>query len=136
MKRSMLIAGLLVAGCLLPGCDTTKAPHAVTPDPLPEVQYPQIATEGDLGKFLSYGRPIVRNEPGTPMAVTVPIRLRDNKAVNAQYRFTFLAEDGGPIGDARDWRFMVLPPRLQVFMEGQSDTLGAVDWRLEIRPAK
>ena len=142
MKRLTLLAGLLAIACVLTACDTAKAPHAATPDPLSEAQYPQIATQGNLGNFLSYAKPIVRQplmSPGATMSVTVPIRLRDDKPVNVQYRYTFLAADGGPVGEtggARDWRFMVLPPRLQVFMEGLADSPEAVDWRLEIRPAQ
>jgi Protein of unknown function (DUF1425) len=140
MKRLTLLAGLLTAACVLPACDAIdKPPYAVKPDNVSEARYPQIATGGNLGNHLSYAKPIVRAEPGNPMSVTVPIRLRDNKPVNAQYRFTFLAADGGPVGGAggmQDWRFMVLPPRLQVFMEGLADSPDAVNWRLEIRPAQ
>jgi uncharacterized protein YcfL len=141
MKRVMMIASVFVFSFVLTGCSAIdKPPHAVKADNVSEAQYPQIATEGNLGNHLSYAKPIVRppgQAPGqTPMRVTVPIRLRDNKAVNAQYRFTFLGADGGPVGQAMDWRFMVLPPRLQVFMEGSAMDMQAVDWRLEIRPAK
>ena len=141
MKRLTLIASLFVFPFVMTGCSAIdKPPHAVKPDNVSEAQYPQIATEGNLGNHLSYARPIVRPSGqapgGTPMHVTVPIRLRDDKPVNAQYRFTFLAADGGPIGQPMDWRFMVLPPRLQVFMEGSALDSQAVDWRLEIRPAK
>jgi len=136
MKRLTLLAGLIAIAGTLPACNTVKAPHAAKPDPISEVMYPQIATQGNLGNVLSYAKPIVREQPGAPMAVTVPIRLRDDKPVNAQYRYTFLGADGGPVGGTQDWRFMVLPPRLQVFMEGLADSQEAVDWRLEIRPAQ
>ncbi len=141
MKRLILIASVFAFPFGLIGCSAIdKPPHAVKADNVSEAQYPQIATEGNLGNHLSYARPIVR-PPGqangqSPMSVTVPIRLRDDKPVNAQYRFTFLAADGQPLGPAMDWRFMVLPPRLQVFMEGSAMSDEASDWRLEIRPAK
>lgn len=137
MKRLNLLAAILLAApCLLIGCDTTKAPHAADPDPIAPVQYPQIAAEGKLGDHLFYAKPIIRREAGTPMKVTVPLRLRDDKPVNAQYRFTFLDVAGAPLDPPMDWRFMVLPPRLQVFMEGSAMSAAADDWRLEIRPAK
>jgi uncharacterized protein YcfL len=137
MKRLTLIASVFAVPFVLIGCDVVdKPPHAVKPDNVSEVRYPQIATEGSLGNHLSYARPIVRTDGQTPMSVTVPIRLRDDKPVNAQYRFTFLAADGAPVGPPMDWRFMVLPPRLQVFMEGSAMSTEAVDWRLEIRPSK
>lgn len=138
MTRLTLPAALLllVLPCLTTGCDTAKAPHAVKPDPVAPVQYPQIATEGVLGKHLFYAKPIVRGEGGSPLKVTVPLRLRDDKPANAQYRFTFLDRDGAPVDPPMDWRFMVLPPRLQVFMEGSALDDAAVDWRLEVRPAK
>ncbi len=136
MKRlNLLLAALIAAPCLLAGCNT-KAPTAAKPDPLPPVSYPQIATEGKLGNDLYYARPIVRMEPGTPMKVTVPLRLRDDQPVNVQYRFVFLDTVGAPLDPPMDWRFMVLPPRLQVFMEGTAMSGAARDWRLEVRPAK
>lgn len=136
-RPNLLLAALIATPCLLAGCaNATKAPHAVKPDPIAPVQYPQIATEGNLGNFMSYAKPIVRAEGGSPMKVTVPLRLRDDKPVNAQYRFTFMDANGAPLDPPMDWRFMVLPPRLQVFMEGTAMSSRAVDWRLEVRPAK
>lgn len=137
MTRLIPIASLFVIPLLLTGCQVVdKPPHAVKADNVSEAQYPQIATEGNLGNHLSYAKPIVRTHDQAPMSVTVPIRLRNDKPVNAQYRFTFLAMDGTPVGPPMDWRFMVLPPRLQVFMEGSAANYDASDWRLEIRPAK
>lgn len=137
MTTRTLFASLLTAVLLLTGCNevVNEPPYAVKPDGVSAAQYPQIATEGNLGNHLSYAKPIVRDDGPTPIKVTVPIRLRDNKAVNAQYRFTFLGGDGAPVDPPMDWRFMVLPPRLQVFMEGSALSNEAVDWRLEIRPA-
>lgn len=132
---NLLLVALLAVPCLLVGCDT-KPPVAAKPDPLPPVSYPQIATEGKLGNDLYYARPIVRMEPGTPMKVIVALRLRDDESANVQYRFTFMDELGAPLDPPMDWRFMVLPPRLQVFMEGVAMSSEAREWRLEIRPAK
>lgn len=131
-----LLAALIIAPCLLAGCATAPPPTAVKQDTLPPASYPQIATEGKLGNHLYYAKPITRMEPGTPMKVTVPLRLRDDKPVNAQYRFTFMDTDGAPLSPSMDWRFMVLPPRLQVFMEGTAMSGAARGWRLEVRPAK
>lgn len=138
MTRFTLPAALLLFAlpCLMTGCDTVKAPHAPEPDPLGPLAYPKISTEGELGKHLYYVKPIVRRDEAVPLKVTVPLRLRDDKPVNAQYRFTFLDRDGAPLDPPMDWRFMVLPPRLQVFMEGTAINDAAVDWRLEVRPAK
>ncbi len=134
-RSTLLFAALLATPCLLVGCaNATKAPHAVKPDPVAPVSYPQIATESNLGDFMSYTKPIVHMGP--PMKVTVALRLRDDKPVNAQYRFTFLDATGAPTGQPMDWRFMVLPPRLQVFMEATATSSEARDWRLEVRPAK
>ncbi len=138
-----LLTALAVGSCLLAGCQAGKPPAAAKPDPVAPVGYPQIATEGNLGDFLYYAKPIVRmqdgsggNSGGELMKVTVPLRLADDKPVNAQYRFSFLGADGAPVDNEMDWRFMVLPPRLQVFMEATATEPGARDWRLEVRPAK
>ena len=138
MKNLMLIPSLLAVAFVFTGCNeaVNEPPYAVKPDGVSAAQYPQIATEGNLGNHLSYAKPIIRDDGPTPIRVTVPIRLRDNNEVNAQYRFTFLGADGAPVDPPMDWRFMVLPPRLQVFMEGSALSNEAVGWRLEIRPAK
>lgn len=139
MKRLSLFALLIALPFVLVGCKTPKEPYAADPDPIAPVQYPQIAAEGKLGDHLFYAKPIVRMgdaSAGVPMKVTVPLRLRDDKPVNAQYRFTFLDASGAPLHPLMDWRFMVLPPRLQVFMEGSALSAAAIDWRLEVRPAK
>lgn len=140
MTRSLiLLPALLLTFSVIAGCQPGKPPAAAKPDPVTPVSYPQIATEGNLGHFLYYAKPIVRMQEGPAaglMHITVPLRLADDKPVNAQYRFTFLDTDGAPLGTQMDWRFMVLPPRLQVFMEATATESGARDWRLEIRPAK
>lgn len=138
MKKMMLLLSMLAVAFVTSGCRQVidEPPYGVKPDNVSEAQYPQIATEGKLANHLSYAKPVVRDDGPTPISVSVPIRLRDHKAVNAQYRFTFLGADGAPVDPPMDWRFMALPPRLQVFMEGSALSNEAVDWRLEIRPAK
>jgi len=137
MKRlPLMLSPLLILPCLLLGCQPGKPPAAAKPDPVAPVSYPKIATEGNLGNFIYYAKPIARVQDGGLMKVTVPLRLADDQPVNAQYRFTFLDADGAPAGTPMDWRFLVLPPRLQVFMQATATETTAEDWRLEVRPAK
>ena len=41
-----------------------------------------------------------------------------------------------PLNENPDWRFLKLPSRNQRFLSGFAREQSAVDWRLEIRPAK
>lgn len=127
----------LAASVALVGCDTTKAPGAGEPEMLSDARYPQVAALEGLTDYLSVDKPIVTAAEGNkPMTVVVPVRLRSDQQVNAQYRFMFLGENGAPIGTQPEWQFEKLPARTQVFLAGASLDPAAVDWRLEIRPAR
>ena len=129
-------AAVVVALSMLTACDTTKAPGAAGPDPLPEAAYPQVAALEGLGDYLSSGKPVIRHgNDQTPMSVEVPVRLRSDQSVSAQYRFIFFDERDTPLRPIMQWRFVPLPPRSQVYLHGQATHPAAVDWRLEIRPA-
>ena len=136
--RGWKTAGAAAAMCLLTlaACDTTKAPGAAGPDPLPESAYPQVAALEGLGDYISSSKPVVRyGSDQAPMSVEVPVRLRSDKSVSAQYRFIFFDDRGTPLRPVMAWRFETLPPRSQVYLRGQATDPAAVAWRLEIRPA-
>ena len=125
---------LLVVGACLGGCDT--APARIKPDPV--LDYPQkVALEG-LDKAVVAARPIVT--PSTadrPMQVSVPLRsIVDGRALNVQYKFEFFDQNGRPLRTNLGWRFQKLEPRVQVFLEGNALETKAVDWRLQVRPAR
>ena len=126
---SLALTAMLLAGCSYP-------PGEVTPDPVSRTEYPQISTFGQLSGNLSFTEPSVDYDKAAdqPLSVSVPIRLRDNKAREAQYRFIFFKPSGEPVEPQMDWRYVKLPSRRQIFLKGTATTLEARDWRLEIRP--
>ncbi len=136
-SRSLSRIMILIAPLALPlgACDAVKAPGAAKPDPLPSAAYPQIVAAEGLSDYIVYDTPKVSTTK--PMEVTVPVRgLTDNQEVNLQYRFSFFDQNGVPLNENPDWRFIKLPSRNQRFLNGFAREQSAVDWRLEIRPAR
>ena len=138
LGRWTLAAGL-AAGALglmvTAGCDTVRAPGSAIADPLPAGAYPQIEAAGGLEGFIVYGEPKVGRD--RIMSVTVPIRAAtDHEDVRVQYRFRFFDKAGAPMGDEPSWQYVKLASRRQEFMSGNAMDAGAMDWRLQIRPAK
>lgn len=122
---------------VMAGCDTVRAPGAADPDPISDAAYPKVAALGGLGSYMSSSEPAVEGGDGErPLHVAVPVRLRSDHEVSAQYRFIFFDEDRMPVHPRADWRFTTLNPRAQVFLEATATDLEARDWRLEIRPAQ
>lgn len=130
----LALALALAAGCR--GPNTAQAPDPATPDPVSAAAYPQIVALEDLGDYVSTDRPIVTRAPGQPLSVVVPVRLRSDREVSAQYRFIFFDDAGRPTRQQQEWRFTTLPARSQIFLEGAALDPQAQDWRLEIRPAR
>lgn len=138
LGRSTIATGLVLGALGLlgaAGCDTVRAPGTAIADPLPAGAYPQIEAAGGLEGFIVYGEPKVGRD--RIMSVTVPIRAAtDHEDVRVQYRFMFLDKSGVPIGDDPSWRYTKLASRRQEFLSGNAMDAGAMDWRLQIRPAK
>lgn len=134
-SRTLVRSMLLATPILLGACDPVKAPGAAKADPLPSAAYPQIVAAEGLSGYIAYDAPKV--SATKPMEVTVPVRaLTDNQDLNIQYRFSFFDQNGVPLNENPDWRFLKLPSRNQRFLSGFAREQSAVDWRLEIRPAK
>lgn len=98
-------------------------------------EYPQITVDHGLRNHLAFGEPVV--EQREIMSVTVPCRLLADRSEfsRVQYRFIFLKDNGTPLRDQPDWRFMRLEARQQVFLR-MSSTDTASSWRLEVRGAR
>ncbi len=137
-KRSILgtVVTGIVATLATGGCDTVKAPAAVRPDPLPARAYPkQVAIHG-LAQGLASGKPTVTGPTeGEPLRVSVPLRSTADKPLNVQYQFRFFDKNGRPTHQS-GWRFLNIPPRVKRVVEANAMDTKAVDWRLEVRPAR
>lgn len=132
------VAAVCALGLLgITGCQSgPRAPGAGQADPLSEAAYPQIAAVEGLSDHLAFGKPVVSRETDRPMSVTVPVRSLSNQQISVQYRFEFMDAAGLPLEPAMGWRFLPLPGRVQHFVKGAAIDLGAVDWRLIVRPAQ
>ena len=85
--------------------------------------------------------PVVADEalncPPSALKVTVALRdERDDKERRIQYRFFFFDERGIPENNNPDWRYKELPRRAAIYVDGNALDKDAVDWRLELRPAR
>jgi len=149
MSMAAMIGGVVVcAGC----ANTEKAPYAAKRDTLATTttpagqdawglakvegdgrrEYPQVVVEYGLREYITIGEPRVQS--GEILKVTVPTRLLadEDEQARIQYRFIFFGNNGVPLRDQPDWRYIQLEPRTQVFLSANS-TDTASDWRLEIR---
>lgn len=132
-----LLTVTMLAVFTLAGCDTVRAPGAAGPDPISDAAYPQVVALEGLGRYLSSSEPAIEGGDGErPMHVAVPVRLRSNRNIAVQYRFTFFDENRVPLQPRQSWRYKELMPRAQEPFEGTATDLAAADWRLEIRPAR
>lgn len=132
---SLAALTLTAAGCQT---DTVKAPGSAGVDQLPPDQYPKVEAAGGLSPYLVISGANVT--PGTdtkPMSVISAVRSTwDKDVLSIQYRYFFFDERNTPLDTDPAWRFVKLPPRSQVFMEGRAMDTNAKDWRLQIRPAQ
>ena len=139
MSRSMVLVMAAVAGGVAmvggAGCDTVRAPGTSYADPLPPSAYPQIEAAEGLQGFIVNNRPIVSND--RIMSVSVPLRAAtEYEDLRVQYRFLFYDKAGRTIGDEPSWRYVKLASRRETQLSGNALDAGAVDWRLQLRPAR
>lgn len=128
-----------LAAAFLAGCqsDPVMAPDAGQGDLLPMEDYPQIVVTSGLAPFLGFNRPNVQAGPDKPMSVSVPVRvLTEDKAVSVQYRFRFFDRAGRVLQPEMGFQYKRLPARVQEFLDGAALDTNAVDFRLEVRPAR
>jgi hypothetical protein len=138
LKATAIAATLFLAlavGCQTP--DPIMAPDAGQGDLLPLEDYPQIVVTSGLARYLAFNRPVVDGpSENKPMRVQIPVRVLDDLAVSTQYRFRFFDQAGRVLQPEMGFQFKRLPARVQEFMEGAALDNNAVDFRLEVRPAR
>ncbi len=126
-------AGLLIV-CLgsLAGCEHRPAPARM--DTLAPKHYPQITALEGLDSVVVVNEVVVTQGP--PLKVSVSVRNDDDTERSVQYRFFFVDRENLPETSDTDWHFLKLPARTLVYLKGNAIDKKAVDWRLEIRPAR
>lgn len=135
---ALCLAVLAVAPACSNSSSTYRPPGAAGMDPLPGDQYPKVeAAEGLSSYIVVSGVEATPASATAPMNVVVAIRSQtEYQEIEAQYRFFFFDEKNRPLDTQPDWRRVRLPSRSQVFLEGSAMETNAVDWRLQIRPAR
>jgi len=139
------VCGSVVFG--LAGCrsDPTQPPGLAVSDPLPGGDYPNIALDTSLDRFIAVDAPIVtRGEDAgmTPtrdalLHVTTPVRaLTGGRDIRVQWRYSWFDGLGRRVGEPGDWRYTKLSGNQREELEGNAMDSRATNWRLEIRPAE
>lgn len=136
MTHRLVIAGLLAA--TLAGCNQPRAvyPPAAGQDPVNAANYPRIVMLDGLQKWVVADTPRVDRSANGVMRVVVPIRSISTTELNTQYRFQWLDGNGMPLEPEADWQYIRLPVSAQEFAQGSAMDSRAVDWRLQVRPAR
>lgn len=135
MHTLPLLLALAVITTSLTACNTIKAPPAARTDPLAAQDYPQIVMLEGLDSYLAVSN--VVQDPGPPMDVTVFARgLTNGEQPHVQYRFTFMDRQGRSLERDAAWHYMTVPSRTRVEFRANALDSRAVDWRLEVRPAR
>jgi uncharacterized protein YcfL len=147
MIRSSKIALIVAAAAAIgfsAGCDdgARNVPRGTERDKLHPGKYPQMVSMEGLDDVVGaqYER-VVEELPnaaeGKVLRVTVPVRCLTGKDIRVQYRFIFMDAQGRPVErNEVGWKYQVLPPRVERFLEGNALDTNAVAWRLEIRSAQ
>ncbi|MBX3363605.1 MAG: YcfL family protein [Phycisphaeraceae bacterium] len=138
LTQRVVMATILAAGCTLSaGCRRDIAPPGAYGDPYPDANYPNVVMLDGLQRFVVVsGSPKVEKPDGGVMRVVVAIRNTAQQEINAQYKFQFLDSQGRPIGYEPTWRYIRLSSLAQHFVEANAVDSRAVQWRLEVRPAR
>jgi hypothetical protein len=133
-----MACGLAIGLGGLGGC-ATQDPAMPPGEPGAEMLsgYPRVVAMDGLDRWLVADPAIVDRPEGGLLRVTQPIRsITDYEHLRVQFRFAYLDAQGRPMRAAEEWRYIVVPARTQVFMDGNALSTEAVDWRLEIRSAR
>ena len=136
--RTLATVAFCFALAGLAACDNVKAPGSARLDPLQPEQYPRITVLEGLDKGLRFQEPtVVPAEDKRPMSVSVPVRsVVDKYGLNLQYRFQWFDQNNRLLNPGEGWAYKPLIPRAQDFLAGNALDTRAVDWRLQVRPAR
>ena len=119
------------------GCDSVKAPPGGHVDQLPEGQYPRIVAAEGLQEAIVFGERVVDvSTTAKPMRVTQAARNVHDETIRVQYRFEFFDASGRPLKSNLGWRYLEMPSRQEIFLEGAAMEPTATEWRLTVRPAR
>ena len=129
------LAVALLALTLLPlaGCRDTRGPIEPREDLHP---WPQInLSDRDLASRLAVRQPVIERDQAGLLYVTLPIRSRTRHEYTIEYRSTFYDRNHTPIVQST-WFPKTMTPFTQDTLQVHSSSNRAVDFQIDIRPAK
>lgn len=135
MIRGVLLCAAAGAALSLSGCQNRNiAPPAGYGDPVHGANYPRVVMLDGLQQWVVYDAPRVTRE-GT-LDVAMAIRNVSDREINAQYRFRFLDGSGVPVGPEPEWQYVRLPIKAREFIRATALDSRALDWEVQVRPAR
>jgi uncharacterized protein YcfL len=131
MKRSLLFLLPLFA---LFGCHNINPPIEGRADPYapPPVEF----SDSDLREQTAIGRIVVTRDASNLLHVDVPLRSTTDLQIIADYRVTFLDQNGVPLAPPTGWTAVTLPPNVFQDIQVNSPTTRATDFRIDLRYAR
>ena len=123
------------AACLINAIGCEYAPAEAKPDPLDRTTYPRVALHEALRDAIVVSDVI--EEFSDPLKVTVALRSMTHSSDRVvRYRFIYFDDAGLPQNADPDWHRRRMAARTEVFIKSNALDRDAVDWRMEIKPAK
>lgn len=117
----------------LAGCAKQRAPIEPKEDIHP---WPQIMlSDRDLARRLVVRQPVIERDAAGLLYVTVPVRTTTERQLTIEYRSTFYDRNHTPIFQST-WFPKTMTPFTQDTLQVNSSSNRAVDFQIDIRPAK
>jgi uncharacterized protein YcfL len=119
-----LVAAVALAAAGLGGCASSTAP-------------PNVTILDNLAPSLVFGAAVVdEGDADRPMRITMPVRQTASFDLHVQYQFQFLDDQGRPLRSNLGWRYLMMAPQIEYFMEGAALETTATSWRLNIKSSQ
>lgn len=134
MTRYATLCAAAGAVLVAAGCQRNIAPPAGYGDPVHGANYPRVVMLDGLQQWVVNDAPRITRE-GT-LDVAMAIRNVSDREINAQYRFRFLDGTGVPVGPEPEWQYVRLPVKAREFIRASALDTRALDWELQVRPAR
>lgn len=139
MKAKALVLTMAMLGVMITtvGCNNS-APYAIELDTVTREAYPrQVVLDESLHDYIVAQRTVITpSEPGRPMQVSAALRNISDGPIKVQYKIDFYDERGRLLEGASGWQNAYMAPKARVIMEANSISDRAMDWSMEIRPAR
>jgi len=133
--RTIMLAG--VVAIILPTLVGCKSTDPVVPGEDTVNPYPNVVLDPKLEDKLVSSEPTIRMPTQTePLRISVPVRSITQHPLNLQYRVIYFGDFGKQTNDYPVWKDFRVMGRTRYVISDNAIDLDAVDWNIEIRPAR